>query len=169
MADFRDDEFQRLDYNLLQSGSINLYYRPELLAEDVEWLAAHNYRIDSFDCASWQTEEDMYSAFATTLDFPDYFGRNLAALNDCLSDIDVPEKGGRSLVFHHYNAFAAKMSEVAWHVLDILEINSRTHLLFGRRLLTLLQSDDPEIQFKSVGACPVRWNGREWLNKNRGL
>lgn len=54
-------------------------------------------------------------------------------------------------------------------VLDILEINLRTYLLFGRRHLTLLQSNDPEIQFKFVGTCPVRWNRREWLNKNRGL
>ncbi|HLM62072.1 MAG TPA: barstar family protein [Pyrinomonadaceae bacterium] len=171
MAAFRDDpdDFQQLDYALLQNGSINLYYRPKLLAEDVEWLATHNYQIDNFDCTAWQTEEDMYSAFATTLDFPDYFGRNLAALNDCLRDIEVPKEGGRVLVFNCYDAFAAKMPEVAWHVLDILETNSRTYLLFGRRLLTLLQSNDPEIQFKSVGACPVSWNNREWLKKNRGL
>jgi RNAse (barnase) inhibitor barstar len=171
MAAFRDDtdDFQQLDYALLQNGSINLYYRAEFLAEDVEWLAAHNYQIDNLDCTAWQNEEDMYSAFATTLAFPDYFGRNLAALDDCLRDIEVPEKSGRVLVFHRYDAFAAKMPEVAWHVLDILEVNSRTYLLFGRRLLTLLQSNEPEIQFKSVGACPVSWNGREWLNKNRGL
>lgn len=171
MAAFRDDtnDFQQLDYALLRNGSINLYYRAELLGEDIEWLAAHSYRIDNFDCSTWQTEEDMYSAFAATLDFPDYFGRNLAALNDCLRDIEVPKESGRILVFHRYDAFAVKMPEIAWHVLDILEINSRTYLLFGRRLLTLLQSNDPEIQFKSVGACPVRWNNQEWLNKNSGL
>jgi RNAse (barnase) inhibitor barstar len=171
MVAFRDgtDDFQQLDYALLQNGSISLYFRTEVLTEDVNWLAARGYRIDNFDCTTWHTEDDMYSAFAATLDFPDYFGRNLAALNDCLCEIEVPETSGRVLVFRRYDAFAAKMPEVAWHVLDILESNSRTYLLFGRRLLTLLQSDDPEIQFESVGARPVSWNGREWLNKNRGL
>lgn len=96
MAVFRDgsDDYQRLDYALLQNGSVSLYFRPAVLAEDVEHLKTYGYRIDTFDCAAWQNEEDMFTAFATTLNFPDYFGRNLDALNDCLCDIDVPEESG---------------------------------------------------------------------------
>ena len=171
MAVFRDDadDFQRLDYALLQNGSVSLYFRSELLAEDIAWLSAHDYRIDNFDCAAWQTKQDMLAAFASTLEFPDYFGQNLDALNDCLSDIDVPENSGRVLVFHRYDDFAAKLPEVAWTVLDIIETNSRRFLLFGQHLITLLQSDDPRIQFQVVGGCPVMWNNREWLDKNRGL
>jgi RNAse (barnase) inhibitor barstar len=171
MVAFRDDadDFQRLDYALLQNGSITLYYQIEFLAEDVAWLAAHGYRIDNFDCTDWQTKQDMLTAFASTLKFPSYFGQNLDALNDCLSDVDVPENGGRVLVFQRYDTFAAKMPDVAWTVLDIIETNSRLFLLFGQHLITLLQSDDPQIQFNAVGGCPVMWNNREWLNKNRGL
>ena len=171
MAVFRDDsdDFQRLDYALLQNGSITLYYRAEFLAEDVEWLTAHDYRIDSFNCAAWQTKQEMLAAFASTLEFPSYFGQNLDALNDCLSDVDVQENGGRVLVFHRYDAFAVKMPEIALTVLDIIETNSRLFLLLGKRLLTLLQSDDPQIQFNAVGGYSVMWNNREWLNKNRGL
>ncbi len=171
MAAFRDDsdDFQRLDYALLQNGSITLYHRADFLAEDVDWLAAHDYRIDNFDCAAWQTKQEMLAAFASTLEFPPYFGQNLDALNDCLSDIDVQENGGRVLVFHRYDTFAAKMPDDAWTVLDIIETNSRLFLLFGQHLITLLQSDDPQIQFNDVGGCPVMWNNREWLNKNRGL
>lgn len=171
MAVFRDDadDFQRLDYTLLQNGSITLYYRAEFLAEDVSWLSTHGYRIDNFDCTAWQMKQDMLAAFASTLEFPEYFGQNLDALNDCLSDIDVLEKGGRVLVFHRYDAFAARLPEAAWTVLDIIEINSRRFLLFGQHLITLLQSDDLQIQFNSVGGCPVMWNNREWIDKNRDL
>ena len=81
----------------------------------------------------------------------------------------MQENGGRVLVFHRYDAFAVKMPEIALTVLDIIETNSRLFLLFGKRLLTLLQSDDPQIQFNAVGGYSVMWNNREWLNKNRGL
>ncbi len=124
MAVFRDDsdDYQQLDFALMQNGATTLYYRTEILAEDVKWLIAHNYQVDNFDCARWQDEEDMYSSFAETLEFPDYFGRNLAALDDCLSDLNVSGESGRALVFHRYDIFTARMPEVAWNILDIIEM-----------------------------------------------
>jgi hypothetical protein len=82
---------------------------------------------------------------------PGYYGRNLDALNDCLSDIGIPEEGGRVLVFNRYDSFAANNPHVAWSVLDLMEINSRRLLLFGRRLIILVPSEDPGISFDSVG------------------
>jgi hypothetical protein len=45
--------------------------------------------------------------------------------------------------------------------------HSRTAALFGRRLMCLVQSDDPHIRFEPVGATPVAWNDAEWLNSKR--
>jgi len=42
-------------------------------------------------------------------------------------------------------------------------------LLLGQRLLALVQSDDPRIRFERIGAVPVNWNPREWLDSDRGL
>jgi RNAse (barnase) inhibitor barstar len=169
MAVFRDDDLQRLDWRLLLHGPIALYYHPDVLAEDSAWLANHGYLITHFDCRTWQTHEDMHSAFAAQLAFPDYYGRNLDALNDCLSDLVIPDESGRALVFSHYDQLARQLPDVAWPVLDILATQARYFLLFGQRLIALIQSDDPQITFDPVGACPVSWNGREWLNTNRGL
>lgn len=171
MTAFKDDtdDFQRLDFELLKNGATTLYYRPAFLSENIEWLMAHNYRIDSFDCTTWITVEDMYTAFAVTLEFPDYFGRNLDALNDCLCDLNISEDGGRALVFHRYDAFESKMTEIAWKILDIIETRSRNYLLFGKRLLALVQSDNPQIKFNGLGAQHADWNRCEWLNTNRGL
>ena len=81
-----------------------------------------------------------------------------------MNDIEIPEEGGRVLVFSRYDLFAARLPDVAWSVLDIMEIMARRQLLFGRRLITLVQSDDPEISFELVGGRPVMWNIREFLN-----
>lgn len=170
MAVFQEPEdFQRLDYELLLNGSITLYFRPDYLAEDASWLKAHDYRLDSFDCSAWDSEETMYEALATTLEFPEYFGRNLDAVNDCLSDIEVSEDGGRAFIFHRYDVFAAKMPKVAWQLLNIVQNNSWHFLLLGRRLMTLVQSNDPGIRFEPVGVIHVSWNRREWVDKSRGL
>lgn len=171
MAIFRNEpeEFQRLDWELLQNGAITLYFRPQVLAADVEWLKDHGYRVDAFDCSAWIGISEMHDALSSELEFPRYYGRNLAALNDCIGDIEIPDEGGRALVFNKYDSFAASLPQVAWSILDIMESNSRQLLLFGKRLIILAQSDDPAISFDRVGGRAVMWNNREWLNRSRGL
>jgi len=171
MAIFRNEpeEFQRLDWGLLQNGAVTLYFRPQVLAEDVRWLKRNHYRVDSFDCSVWLGESEMHEALSCGLEFPGYYGCNLDALNDCIGDVEIPEAGGRVIVFNRYDSFAARFPEVAWSVLDIMEINSRRLLLFSRRLIVLVQSDDPEIFFEPVGGRPVMWSRTEWLNTSRGL
>ncbi len=39
------------------------------------------------DASGIQSESDMHDAIANALQFPDYYGRNLDALYDCLTDI----------------------------------------------------------------------------------
>jgi hypothetical protein len=83
------------------------------------------------------------------------------------------QNGPVSLYFRH----DALDSDVAWlrahgyrvEVLDILADDARRFLLFGRRLLVLVQSDDPRITFAPVGATAVSWNPKEWLDGDRGL
>lgn len=170
MAAFSDDPetFQRIDWRLLQNGSVSLHYRPEVLAENAEWLAAHGYRLDEFDCTRWDSAEAMISELRENLNLECY-SLNLDALNDGLSEIEVPEESGRVIILRRYDSFAAKFPREAWVLLDIIESNARLLLLFGRRLITLLQSDDPGIEFEPVGGRPVMWNPREWLNASRGL
>jgi RNAse (barnase) inhibitor barstar len=171
MAIFKDEPstWQRLDLRLLQNSPITMYFGQDGLIEDTAWLAEHGYRIDRFDCTRWTTEESAHDSLSGALDFPDYYGRNLNAFNDCLGDIDVPEDAGRVLVFTRYDVPAKVMRSFAAALLDIIATQARLNLLFGRRLFALIQSDNPQLEFEPVGACPVMWNPREWMSKTRGL
>lgn len=169
MGTFRGEDYQRLDWALLQNGAVTLYYRIELLDDDIDWLVRHGYRVHQFDCSDWRGEDAFHDAVSSALGFPDYYGRNVAALNDCLSDLDIPEETGCALVFRRFDKFAAIDPDFAQWVLEVIQQNSRRLSLWGKRLLALLQSDDPRLAFRPVGACDVTWNRREWLNKNRGL
>ena len=62
-----------------QNGAVTLYFRPEVLAEDIEWLKRHDYRVDIFDCSAWIDEAKMHEALRCGLEFPDYvaFGNGL--------------------------------------------------------------------------------------------
>lgn len=171
MAAFSTDqsEWQRLDLRLLQNSPVALYFRPEGLNEDIAWLRGEGYQTDEFDCTTWHAESDFHADIAARLAFPDYYGCNLNAFNDCIKDIEVPNRGGRAIVFRRFNLFAQREPRTAQFILDIMASASWYCLLFGRRLLTIVQSDDPCIAFDGIGAHPVMWNPRECMNKSRGL
>jgi len=110
----------------------------------------------------------MHRDLADVLGFPLRPFPNLDGLNDFFGDLDVSETGGTAIVFQRFDLFAAAYISVAQSLLVIVADNSRFFLLFGKRLICLVQSDDAQIQFQSVGACPIGWNRKEFLAKNRG-
>jgi RNAse (barnase) inhibitor barstar len=151
------DDVLRVDRQLLLAGPVALYGPPERLYRHVGALESYGYRCPAFDCGGWSSEADMHREFATRLEFPAYYGRNLDALNDCLGDLDIPEAAGVALVLWRFDRFARLSADRAWHVLDVIASVSWAHRLYGRRLLGLVQSDDPELYFAPVGARPVGW------------
>lgn len=178
MTAFRKDpaEWQRLDWRLFLNGAVALYHSPDILAEDLSWLREHGYQVCEFHCDHWTSETTVHSDFKQVLNFPDYYGCNLNALHDCLSDISIPEEGGIVLVLHRYDDYLASDGaptttgfSFAEAILDILAGTSRHFLLTGQRFLVMIQSSDPRIRFDKLGCISAHWNPREWLNKNRGL
>lgn len=177
MAIFGVGDENTLDYVTIRDGGITIYRKLHYLEEDVQWLRDRNYRIHRFDCASWTTEDTMHENLQRDLSFPDYYGKNFNALDDVIQDMDVPENGGVALVFFSFDQFAngpctsftgsgVNQAEI---VLDILSRASHSFLLTGKRFLTIIQSDDPQMQYEKLGGSAPVWNGREWLLKDRGL
>lgn len=179
MAVFNPDEVndEQLDWIILRDGGTALYWRSEVLAYDLAWFETQGYSLLSFDTSEWNSEADMHASLKAKLSFPDYYGNNLDALNECiLEDLVVPDSAGLVLTFHHYDKFVKAFPQIgqmetslAETLLDILNRAVRYHMLFGRRLIILIQSDDPRISFGRIGGALALWNYREWLNSSRGL
>jgi hypothetical protein len=175
MPPFRNDpsEWQRVDWRLFQNGFVHLFWSDGVLASTKEWLSADGYRVIEVDAGEWATTLDALDALAAALGFPDYFGRNLNALADCLGDVasfaygSDEDSQGTALVLTHFDRYARREPDVAHAILDIFAGKARTGLLIGHRMLCLVQSDDPRISFDRVGSAAVMWNPAEFLNSKR--
>ncbi|GAB2595186.1 barstar family protein [Microlunatus antarcticus] len=160
-------------YRLVAGGPVTLFYRQEVLGRSTAWLSAHGYDVVQIDCREATCKLDLLDQLAIALRFPAYFGRNLDALNDCLRDVADHSYGfaldavGSVLVLLHYDAFTRCEPHQAWVVLDIVADRWREAALTGHRMMCLVQSDDPGLSFRPVGATPVMWNGEEWLTARR--
>ena len=44
----------------------------------------------TLDCATFTTKQQLHAALKEALSFPDWYGNNLDALYDCLTEVDTP-------------------------------------------------------------------------------
>ncbi|MBP9103646.1 MAG: barstar family protein [Chitinophagaceae bacterium] len=157
------EEWRRLDYRILLNGWISLYYQQAVLKKDIDWFEKNNFEIIDFDCTNWTEIKIIHKDISDHLGFPQYYGESFDALNDCLSDFDI-SSSGLLIIFRHFQFVEKKVANI---LLDIFANNSRRHILFGEKLLTLVQVDNPDYEIESVGSCPISWNESEWLNSKR--
>ncbi|HUR27066.1 MAG TPA: barstar family protein [Planctomycetota bacterium] len=169
MASFPHDEsgWSRLDYKLARDGGIAFYHSETVLQDDLAWLRSEKYQVHEFDARKWKSTEGFHSDVASKLQFPEHYGRNLSAFEDCMRDVEVPQEGGTAIVIRNVEAVEDK--QLMTDLLEILAGTMRSNLLFGRRFLTLLQSGNRSIVFPAVGALPVQWNPKEWPESKRGV
>jgi RNAse (barnase) inhibitor barstar len=170
MALFRRDkpvDTDRLDFRILQNGAVALYHKPIVLTEHIAALASVGFQIFEMDALNWAAPADFYRGVKQGLSLPDHFGANLAAILDGLTELKLPKDAGAAVVIRHFDSFAKRDRDAAHSALDVFETASRHFLLHGQRFLALVQSDDPVIRFERVGARPVCWNPREWLDESR--
>jgi hypothetical protein len=152
-------------FHLAKNSTVTLFWHA--LDDTADWLTEHGYQLVRLDATAWTAQADFHREVKVALDFPDYYGNNLNAFNDCLRDVAMYSYGadrqatGTVLVFTGYDAFVRREPRTAAAILDIVANAARWAMLFGHRMLCLVQSDDPEITFSPVGATPVMWNPAE--------
>ena len=152
---------------LMREGTVKLFWKNEILEETVSGISQEGFDIYPFDCSEWDSN-NYHNDLASTLQFPDYYGKNLDAFNDCLSDM-VPAEVGIVLVFKNYDLFVKKAPSDAKIILDIIQENAWKFLLQDIKLLSFVQSNDATIEFPNVGNMSVQWNDEEFFDVTRGL
>ena len=169
MAVFTKGDKQRLDWSLLHNGSITKYYREHYLTQAVEWLLEQGYKVIDVNCSELSTTPDILKAVGVGLEFPDYFqGNSLDAFDDHLYDVQIPNRSGAAIVFHRYDLIVKAERRKAWQIVNILDHHSRSNLMCGLRLITLIQTANPKLELDQVGAQDVKWNQHELLDSQRG-
>ncbi|WIE61520.1 barstar family protein [Curtobacterium sp. MCLR17_032] len=134
----------RLDFEIARDGFVRRLEDDAALRNAKTWLRREGYRVVKLDAGAWEEDKQMHMAFATSLQFPSYFGKNLDALNDCMSDVAEAAYGwdasetGLVLILSSFDRFAQRLPRTAYHVRDILQWQGGYAALFGNRLITIL-------------------------------
>ena len=150
----------------LRDMPVSLFQRDQVLSRTVEALRELGYWIVEVDSGEWDAD-GMFEAVAGALDFPDYFGNNLDAVNDCLSDVAEGQYGwpraaaGLAVVVRRYDAFWTRDRDLAQALVDIGVRQSRYGLLFGHRILWLLQTSNRLIAMDPVGCAVPRRSSQD--------
>lgn len=170
--DLDADTTHPTDFLLLRNGGLALYRQQTTLDEEQRALIALGYAITRLYASGWD-ESGLHDSFATDLGFPEYYGRNLDALADCLYDVAHGDYGwstdatGLAVRLDGFGTFAGREPDLVEATASVMARATNAALLFGHRLLWLLQVDDGQFRLGPVGCFQVPWNGREWLDANR--
>ena len=115
----------RLGRRLLADTSVTLFYGMGVLQKTVTALRDASYHVAQTDASRWLSVLDMHRDFSRILRFPDYYGENLDAFNDCMRDVVAHEYGfpehatGLVLVLTGFDSFAHLFPDQAHGLLDI--------------------------------------------------
>lgn len=140
---------KNLDKIIVGNGSVSLYYKETVLDYDLDLLEAKNYEIIEFEGDFLSNEKELHHDLQYKLDFPNYYGKNFDALNDCLYDYEINDNG-TVIVFRHLNNLELRSITI---LLDIFAFQARRKLADGKKLLVLVQVNDKDFKIiEPIGA-----------------
>lgn len=110
--------------------------RPATLAEE---LTEHGWRCFWLDGGTIDDKASFLRACAQAMQFPDYFGRNWDALEECLNDLSWLPADGYVLVYDQVARFVSTAPEQWATARDILEGVAESWAKAGTPLYVLLR------------------------------
>jgi hypothetical protein len=153
-----------LDDRILMNGALSMYHDHAVLSEDASLLRTLGYRVYVVNAAHFMTTGAFHSKIALMLDVRRRYEETLEGFAAALRDLQPSYWGRTVIVFQHFDVFARQCRLLAKQVLDLIEAESRRGLVDGRRLIALLHSDSPTLQFEPTSGVVVPWNERESPN-----
>ncbi|WP_338812185.1 barstar family protein [Bernardetia sp. Wsw4-3y2] len=80
---------KNIDLNIISNGCVRLYHKESIMDYDIELLKDKNYEIIEFEGDFLSNKAELHYDLQHKLNFPDYYGKNFDALNDCLEPVRV--------------------------------------------------------------------------------
>jgi hypothetical protein len=166
MTVFTDNDWGAEDLRLLLAGHVHFVrhgWAVERLTSDLTTLGYGVVTINSGACAD--RNDLMATIVAAIPAWPAGYGVGNGkwdAFDDAFFDYAVnTATPKRLLIFGQFNRFATRDRESANVLACLLEHAGRLQVLFGRRLICLLQTDDPDLALDPVQVHHVAWNQYE--------
>ncbi|HEY0696583.1 MAG TPA: hypothetical protein VGD43_02100 [Micromonospora sp.] len=158
------------DYQLLQHGPLHFYrhrWARERLLVDLEALGYEPIEVDLGSCRD--PGAVRRAVIQAVPGWPTGYGEGTwAGFADGLTDhLLHADRQQVVLVLTGWGTAYRADSTEALVLLDLLAGVARWHLLFGRRLICLVETDDPHLELPGLGGEQVGWNRHEWLYPHR--
>ncbi|AWO92810.1 MULTISPECIES: hypothetical protein [Bradyrhizobium] len=169
---FTDADMDRADWDFLQNGAVTLFWNPAVLGAAKEDLRQLGYEVAEVACDNGLP--NFLMQLSEVLHWREQFGYgpwrgNLDALNDGFGEYPFANTGRSVLALEGFHGLVSIDRDFAHGVLDIIESRARYHLLLGKVLICLVQTDDNRYYCAPIGCRSANWNRREWLHAARGL
>lgn len=120
------------------SGLYRLEHLPP--AEEIAPIAAENdFRLFRIDGRRVTDKAGFLRAVARTLEFPDYFGENWDALEECLTDLEWVRASGFVVYLEHLDEFAESSPDDFDAALEIFATAADYWDDFGRPMLCFVE------------------------------
>ncbi len=151
----------RLDDEILLDGPICIYSNEENLNKDLEWFRESGYTVYDFDTSVW-TAEIAHQEFKSEMGFPQYYGNNLDAFDECLSDMYKDNYIGQVIVFRHFDKFRESDERFCNTILEIIADQSWTWLVSFHKLIGIIQVDNRKFLAPRIGGNFMpRWGAND--------
>lgn len=141
-----DEQRQGFDWTLLQSGFVFRYATRFQFDSACTRLTDLGYLVHEVEAQEWTSVEDMHAAFAASMSFPNYYGKNLDAFNDVLSDVATfsygsdPATVGTVLAIADFDVLLHIDHRTGRSILEIFARQARLAALYGHPMLCLVQT-----------------------------
>lgn len=85
-----------------------------------KYLERKDYFIAAIDGIQCKTIESFLIEIGRAFSFPDYYGKNVNALNDCINDLDWIPKNNYILIINNADSFISGNNEDRQDMIDFL-------------------------------------------------
>jgi len=106
---------------LVDSGQAGIYQVPPDVGALEAAASESDFAVWRVDLAGVRSKQELLDAIARELAFPDWFGANWDALEDCLTDLTWCAASGYVLILANAGAFAAAQPEEFETALEVFD------------------------------------------------